>query len=182
MQVSAAILINMHPQLALPPLPPQVLLLVLGRWLAGFFFSRKDLHILDDPIPEKLYCKRFREDGKKDIEEGAGHEIEGFDSPLPDRNGGVPQPVEKEPDINITQELDKTELWRNMVRHLDSPLPSPRRQARHGVSATNPQVIVTDEQQGGDDWKGGVNFDDDILAPAGVELPSRRSIYQSTAV
>lgn len=159
--------------------PIMVLLLVFGRWLAGFLFSRKDLIILDDPIPEKFYCKRFREEGKNDVEGGTGGETEGFESPLLDRNGRLSQPVEKEPNINITQELDKTELWRNMVRHLDSPIPSPRRKARYGVAASNPQVVVTDEQQGGD-WEGGVRFDDEI--PTSVELPPRRSIYQSTAV
>ena len=46
----------------------QVLLLVIGRWLIGFVFSRRDLEILDDPISEKLYCRRFRtsKEGEKD--------------------------------------------------------------------------------------------------------------------
>ena len=46
----------------------QVLLLVIGRWLIGFVFSRRDLEILDDPISEKLYCRRFRtsKEGGKD--------------------------------------------------------------------------------------------------------------------
>ncbi len=28
-------------------------------------------------------------------------------------------------DFNITQEVDKCDLWKNMVKKLDSPLPSP---------------------------------------------------------
>ena len=29
-------------------------------------------------------------------------------------------------DFNITQEVDKCDLWKNMVKKLDAPLPSPR--------------------------------------------------------
>ena len=154
-----------------------MILLVLGRWFAGFLFSRKDLHILDDPISEKLYCKRYRKDEKKeDVEEGTGKQTEGFNSQVSDKNGDIPQAVEKEPNINITQELDKTDLWRNMVRHLNSPIPSPRRQARYHAATTNPLVVVSDEQQAGD-WKDNV---DEI--PTSVDLAPRGSLYQSTAV
>ena len=35
-------------------------MLVGARWLAGLLFRWSDLELLDDPIPERLYCQHFR--------------------------------------------------------------------------------------------------------------------------
>ena len=35
-------------------------MLVGARWLAGLIFRWSDLEILDDPIPERLYCQHFK--------------------------------------------------------------------------------------------------------------------------
>ena len=35
-------------------------MLVGARWLAGFLFRWSDLELLDDPIPETLYCQNVR--------------------------------------------------------------------------------------------------------------------------
>ena len=52
-------------------------MLVGARWLAGFLFRWSDLELLDDPIPEKMYCKSVRQwkqgSGGDDLE-GAGGE------------------------------------------------------------------------------------------------------------
>jgi anion exchange protein len=98
--------------------PIMVLLLVAGRWLVGWFFPERDLQILDDPIPESLYCgrpcspskmkkKRYRSnktsgDVEKDVEKG----VEEVDS---SHNGG----------INISHEVNRCDLWQHMVHTLD---------------------------------------------------------------
>ena len=45
----------------------QVLMLVGARWMAGLLFRWSDLAILDDPIPEKLYCQHFRNKNNKNL-------------------------------------------------------------------------------------------------------------------
>ena len=51
--------------------------LVIGRWLIGFAFSKHDLDLLDDPIPDSLYCWHCRRDRElakvrlSDAEEGS---------------------------------------------------------------------------------------------------------------
>ncbi len=38
----------------------QVVTLVIGRWLLGFFISKHDLELLDDPVPDFLYSRCCR--------------------------------------------------------------------------------------------------------------------------
>ena len=84
--------------------------MVIGRWLVGWCFPKRDLLILDDPIPDKLYCQRKStccEDGKdseKDPEKGI------------DELDGRVESVDT--DINITREVDRCDLW-HMVHKLD---------------------------------------------------------------
>lgn len=75
--------------------------------MVGWCFPKKDLLILDDPIPDKLYCKRNDPCCKegKDIESG----IDEIDA----RVDSI------DTDINITREVDRCDLWQHMVHKLD---------------------------------------------------------------
>lgn len=48
-------------------------------------------------------------------------------SPPRDANGAVPH---REEAMNFTKEVNKCDVWRNMVRDLDAPFPSPRKRAQ----------------------------------------------------
>ena len=150
---------------------------MFGRWLVGFLFSKHDLELLDDPIPDKLYCcKRYRVQDRKEIlsEEGMAEPLEDVD----DKQSGHDLP-RKRSGINITQEVDKCDLWRN-IRKLDAPMPSPRRNARYGAKRTvtadhttateGPELHVIPEIN--------VTGHDDVRPSLG----SPRLLYQSTAV
>jgi len=84
------------------------------------------------PIPSFL---RFRSDrGKsknpKVLEEGPGEAKSDIDV-KDEANGSTPHLVKKESAFNITQAVDKCQLWQNMVRNLDAPIPSPRKKVHH---------------------------------------------------
>lgn len=80
--------------------------MVIGRWLVGWCFPKRDLLILDDPIPDKLYCQRK----STCCEEGRDPE-KGID----ELDGRV---ASADTDINITREVDRCDLW-HMVHKLD---------------------------------------------------------------
>ena len=133
--------------------------LLLGRWLLGFCFPHSDLELLDDPLPSKLYCRRFRETSPtKDIEVGLeepdGDIADGESQPVnlngtaitseprgqrdeeeEEEEDGEPSArnalfgVKGDSDFNITQEMDNCDLWKNLVKTYDAPPSSPRRQS-----------------------------------------------------
>ena len=172
-------------------------MLVGARWLAGMLFRWSDLEILDDPIPEKLYCQHFRsrnhQPGLADLEEAGNGEDHDLDTkpegmyiqctlsfphsfrpsilpvlvlaPFPSlcslllsfpslfflpsprsaaSNGTHAPPSKRKSDINITQAVDNTGIWKNMVRKLDAPLQSPHRRGRFKPTSLNP-IIVEEE-------------------------------------
>ena len=101
-----------------------MLLLVAGRWLVGWVFPAKDLEILDDPIPEKLYCGRHctpdridctgccsknGSDNSSDVERGL--------TMTDDIDGKYEE--KKQVDINITREMNNCDLWKHMVGTMD---------------------------------------------------------------
>ena len=84
----------------------------------GWCFPRRDLDILDDPIPDKLYCKKKSSCiDQRDSERGSIEE--GTDSAAIVENGGPPPLIKKDTDINMTCEVDRCELWKHMVHKLD---------------------------------------------------------------
>ena len=165
----------------------QVLLLVVGRWLIGFCFSRRDLAILDDPISEKFYCKRFRREGSEtDLEAGqsmlpSGDSEEKLESTDIKTNGTAPKQPES---INMTKEMDRCDLWRNMVRNLDAPFPSPRRRVQHREPERDncvPLGVVTEEVEALE-TSGGSGVEGVGGEGIKLELPSASKQYLSTEV
>ena len=153
---------------ALPSLRVAFPIIVIGlmiiRWLLGFCFTRKDLKVLDDPLPEKLYCKRcevhVKKSSEKILEEGTcstnSDEIDGFGNIVTEEPPAIDQNIS--PDhaqqrkerrsasaFNITQEVDKCEIWRTMVKDLDTPYSSPKRTAEY--SGTRPSITVTNPER-----------------------------------
>jgi hypothetical protein len=133
--------------------PVMVLMLVGARWLAGFLFRWSDLELLDDPIPEKMYCRSVRQwkqgSGGDDLE-GAGGED---DKPESGASNGThtnksphAPPGKRKSDINMTQAVDSSGIWKNMVRKLEAPLQSPRRRGRFKPTPLDP-VIVEEESR-----------------------------------
>lgn len=117
----------------------QVLLLVVGRWLVGWCFPRRDLEILDDPIPEAFYCRKYCklcEEDSDDVESGILGDTDGLvddkhageshtRSRTSDAHAGQLEGLKAQSKINITEEVDHCELWRHMVRSLDKEPDSP---------------------------------------------------------
>ena len=110
---------------------PQVLLLVAGRWLVGWIFPAKDLEILDDPIPEKLYCGRRctpdkvsssngccnnNSDDSSDLEKGLEMKDD-IDGKHLEENASRKSSNDKP--INITREMNNCDLWKHMVGSMD---------------------------------------------------------------
>ena len=153
--------------------PLMVVTLMFGRWLLGFFFSRHDLAVLDDPLPDQLYCKRFRGDTKNchknfkcddiSLEDGKAESEDTTDGPencceadavveqpsgnnlnVSARNATFDERRNSNTEFNITDEVDKCDIWRSMVKDLDVPYSSPRRAARYGNQG--PAITVTDEE------------------------------------
>ena len=149
--------------------PLMVVTLMFGRWLLGFFFTRRDLAVLDDPLPEKLYCRRFRgdtknpknlkcddislEDGKMESEdtvdgpenykdEAVTEQPSGNNLNISARNATFDERRNSNTEFNITQEVDKCDIWRTMVKDLEAPYSSPKRAARYGNPG--PAITVTD--------------------------------------
>ena len=76
-------------------------MLVAGRWLVGWCFPKGDLDILDEPIPESLYCKRRRR--HYDIEKGPLEEEE-VSSEAKESEEAPQQDIEH---VNISEEMDR---------------------------------------------------------------------------
>ncbi len=142
--------------------PIIVIGLMIIRWLLGFCFTRKDLKVLDDPLPEKLYCKRcevhVKKNSERNLEEGSSNsdEIDGVgnvvteEPPAIDQNLTPDRNLQRKErrsasDFNITQEVDKCEIWRTMVKDLESPYSSPIRRAAE-YNGTRPSITVTDPE------------------------------------
>lgn len=111
---------------------------MISRWLLGFCFSKHDLELLDDPLPDALYCRPCRDKHRrsKPLEiEGTSVDTLGSSTqcsaqdvavtlePTADQSHVCPHQTDS---FNITHEVDKCDLWKNMVKSLDAPLPSPR--------------------------------------------------------
>lgn len=123
---------------------------MIGRWLLGFCFSKHDMALLDDPIPDRLYCKPCRQQKDKlpppgdmppDMEACESVDTMGSSTQCSAQDVVVtsePTPhLDPNDSFNITREVDKCYLWKNMVRSLDAPLPSPTTRVafNHGASA-----------------------------------------------
>ena len=127
--------------------------LVVSRWLLGFCFSKHDLDLLDNPIPDSLYCRPCKPHPTSDpthssprtldLEGGSGS-VDTFGNNSSTHCSTSDMPVTSEPipaalaatnphmhrkqrvdSFNITHEVDSCDLWKNLVK-LDAPLPSPR--------------------------------------------------------
>lgn len=167
---------------------------MLGRWLAGFFFSWRDLEILDDPIPAKLYCKAFRKDERKGslkgLEEGEA-DIDSKEPGVDEVDGGERGETRKvngnlpSKSFNMSQEVDRCDLWRNMIHNLDAPPPSPRKTTRRhggapvGTLAGIPEITVEREASMSQMGAGEEEVKFELGEPS--EQPSGH-VYQSTAV
>lgn len=94
----------------------------------GWIFPAKDLEILDDPIPDKLYCgrnnctplklkgyKSHANEELSEIENGIEIQIEDKQQP-PAADGDGP--------FNITKEMNNCDLWKHMVSNLEKESPS----------------------------------------------------------
>lgn len=94
---------------------------MIGRWLVGWCFPKGDLDILDEPIPESLYCKCKR-DCHRDIEKGPlEEESRESSAEAKETEADMSSTQQKvEHDINITEEVDRCQLWRHMVHKLDN--------------------------------------------------------------
>ena len=55
-------------------------------------------------------------------------------------------PGKRKSDINMTQAVDSSGIWKNMVRKLEAPLQSPRRRGRFKPTPLDP-VIVEEESR-----------------------------------
>ena len=160
--------------------------------MLGFCFPHSDLDLLDDPLPKELYCRRFREEspsskdnniesGATGLEESDDHSDNGDGPPIsfeavtsepvgeegPTSARNALFGINKDSDFNITKEMDKCDLWRNMVKNYDAPPQSPRRSAKGKGSAPIITIEETDETQ---------------HQPISKPSACRRLQYQSTAV
>ena len=123
----------------------QILLLVAGRWFVGWIFPARDLEILDDPIPEKLYCgrngknshnccynggKEYNEDPEKGLE--IKEQTDGAQE-----NGINDEKKCKDGSLNITHEVNKCDLWKHMVHSLDKEPSSTGKTKNEGGAKTN---------------------------------------------
>lgn len=111
----------------------QVVALVVARWLLGFWFSKHDIELLDDPIPDALYCKPCRDKHSKskplDLEGNPSIDTLASSTQCssqdvvtsePTSNPGNVCPRHRLDSFNITTEVDRCDLWRNMVKSLDT--------------------------------------------------------------
>ena len=149
--------------------------LMIIRWFLGFCFTRKDLEVLDDPLPERLYCKRCRGRGcrKKhydvNVEEGStsddvdvcGSGVIAEEPSADDQHLSSRHPSNntdrRSSEFNFTQEVDKCDAWKTVVKDLDVPYSSPRR--THDES--RPSITITDVERTGE-------LDSSLFGPAGM--------------
>ncbi|KPM04625.1 electroneutral sodium bicarbonate exchanger-like protein [Sarcoptes scabiei] len=126
--------------------PLMLLVIVIVRKLLDFFFTRSELKILDDIMPEST--KRKREEEKQLLKKESEDEIASSNNSgtgastllptassnnvtIPLANGNVLKiPLskinsddKKEPDINITEQLAKSDTWRS-INHESNGKPS----------------------------------------------------------
>ena len=127
----------------------QVLLLVGGRWLVGWCFPRRDLEILDDPIPEAFYCRKYCKPCAEDADDVESGKLVSFanvdeekDSPSTasrskrDHKGEL-EALQVQSKINITEEVDRCDLWKHMVRSLDKEPGTPSLHKQTSSSSHN---------------------------------------------
>lgn len=123
----------------------------------GFWFSKHDLELLDDPIPDALYCKPCRDkqrrskpldlEGNPSIDTLASSSQSSQDvaavtsEPMPCTNGSRHSRLDS---FNISTEVDRCDLWKNMVKRLDTS-PEVTRPPGEGVG----QYAMTTEEVGG---------------------------------
>ena len=128
----------------------QIVALVFGRWLLGFAFSKHDLELLDDPIPDSLYCRKCRQKNltKMGLSQGSSkdsvsdsYDIEACrDFPVTVEpvasNGSIPSESHNKlnDSFNLTREVDKCDIWKNMVKTLDAA-PGSGNEHWHSVDA-----------------------------------------------
>ena len=121
----------------------QVLMLVVGRWVVGWLFPKGDLDILDEPIPDSLYCIKCRR-RQYDIEKGPLEEDEV--SSEAKESEEAPQQQQQQPSIehvNISEEMDRCHLWKHTLRKLDAePTSGASSQVRNRGSEQRPGYNV----------------------------------------
>lgn len=115
------------------------------------------MEILDDPIPVRAYCKAIKRRNQPpaistEIEAGVDENLD--DKPEVASNGvATPQSTQapqaqlkkKKSDINMTQAVDNSGIWKNMIRKLEAPLQSPRRRAGRFKPTPLDPIIVEEE-------------------------------------
>lgn len=109
--------------------PLMLLIIVIVRKLLDFFFTKRELKILDDVMPESTKRKREDEKNLKNDDNSPGSNDGGVglvsnasacNVTIPLANGNVlkipvnklGQEEDKEPDINISEQLTKSNAWR----------------------------------------------------------------------
>ena len=143
--------------------------LVITRWLLGFCFSKHDIELLDNPIPDSLYCKPCRLKPKPsrelDLEMAGNGSVDTLGSsahcsandvlvtsePLPGtgNHGNHHAPRKQRTDsFNITHEVDSCDLWKNLVK-LDAPLPSPRETPKFHIGGVYHAADAAPDHMGG---------------------------------
>ncbi len=169
-----------------------MLLLVAGRWLVGWVFPAKDLEILDDPIPERLYCGRHctpdkincsgccnsdnnnEGDNSSDVEKGLvmRDDIDGVNST--DRHPA---------DINMTREMNNCDLWKHMVGTMDKePVVANGRSSngRGSLVANSSRASLVARANLISKFEEAENTEIATNTPSNIELSS--SLFKSTAV
>jgi hypothetical protein len=96
------------------------------RKLLDFVFSENELKILDDILPEHKRKEKLEIAEEMDIEEdGPGGSIKYTESgvEVPLANGNVVKiPVIQDlPEINISEELNKSGVWKNVEANSSNP-------------------------------------------------------------
>lgn len=109
---------------------------MVGRWLVGWCFPRRDLEILDDPIPEAFYCRKYCKSCTEDADDVESGKLIDYDrqgeqkGTLTDStkrrdHKGELESLKVQSKINISEEVDRCDLWKHMVRSLDKEPGSP---------------------------------------------------------
>ncbi len=122
--------------------------------MLGFWFSKHDLELLDDPIPDSLYCRPCRQkhtpldlEGNNNAasvdtlsstaQNSSEQDIVVTSEPTPHHRVSCTNALHRE-SFNITTEVDRCDLWKNVVKTLDkSPevaRPSNEEVATEGVT------------------------------------------------
>ena len=101
--------------------------------------------------PGRDHIQVFRSDRDKSkhptvLEEGPA-EAKSDTDVKDEANGGRPHLVKEESTFNMTQAVDKCQLWQNMVRNLDSPIPSPRKKARTNTQPNSSSNLAPDSKK-----------------------------------